>query len=274
MSLYSRGDKGIYHFNGCCGHCPLKKSHNKFIKLQNKIRNDANQNEKRVRLGRWMQIHKLMIFNLASENQTYLYAAGRHAKDIGEKDEERCRQEMNYNFRTLCFSSENHFHFKRDLTKYSIKSEIMPSSNYILGRQSIKHLPQRLFLLKHEQGWWVLGCEVCERLTWKISSTCSRAAATAQNAAKAPAPTYPAYWPPSQAQSWPPALSCRSRWALCGLPGVFHFTTRQPIHESPKRSTSGMAKSSTPRHCGRQGVWGLRLAKDDGLVRAVLTKKG
>ena len=32
-----------------------------------------------------MQFHKFMIFNSASDNQTYLYAAGRHAKDVGQE---------------------------------------------------------------------------------------------------------------------------------------------------------------------------------------------
>ena len=40
-----------------------------------------------------MQIQKLMIFDLASDTQTYLYAACRQAKDIGEKKQQRHRAE-------------------------------------------------------------------------------------------------------------------------------------------------------------------------------------
>ena len=58
-------------------HCRFKKSDNKIIKLQTQIRNASNQNQKQVRLGRLgCMIHKVMIFNSASDNQTYLYAAG------------------------------------------------------------------------------------------------------------------------------------------------------------------------------------------------------
>ena len=53
----------------------------------------------------------------------------------------------------LCFSSETLFHFKHDQTKYSIKLALLCQAPTILGRQSIKRLPQRLYLLFHEQGW-------------------------------------------------------------------------------------------------------------------------
>ena len=56
-------------------------------------------------------------------------------------------------FRTLSLSSENLFHFKRGQTKYSIKPALLYQAPTILGRHNIKRLPERLFLLHHEQGW-------------------------------------------------------------------------------------------------------------------------
>ena len=69
------------------------------------------------------------------------------------------------------------------------------------------------------------------------------------------------------------ALSCPSAlWSSWRPPLVFHFTSRRPILGSPKRSTSWMARTSPPRHCGRQGVWAVATKKGLELRRAIGTK--
>ena len=127
-----------------------------------------------------MQIDKSMISNLASDNQTYLYAAGQTPETSGKKKQRsRAKSEEIYDeggdpdsdqsftlaaldsqsfmrkitlqiipaaishngtalhFWTLCFSSENLFHFKRGQTKYSIKPALQYLAPTILGGQSI-----------------------------------------------------------------------------------------------------------------------------------------
>ena len=104
------------------------------------------------------------------------------------------------------------------------------------------------------------GLRVCERLTLRISSICSRAAATAPNAARACLP----YQTPSQAQRWPPAL--------CGLPGVFpgSFILSQDDRSAGLQRDRHLVWQKLQR-LGTVHEMYLRTAscaKDDGLVRA------
>ena len=79
----------VWHYNPsivAAATAAQKKSDDKFIKLQAQIRNAANQNQKRVSLGRSDDDSQVNDFVLASDNQTYLYAAGLQAKDIGQEE--------------------------------------------------------------------------------------------------------------------------------------------------------------------------------------------
>ena len=117
----------------------------------------------------WMQIHKFIIFNLNSashitDNQAYFMLQAATPKTSGKKKKlhraesqksndgnpanhychnlpywytlERCHQQRNYNFLTLCCSSENLFHITESSNKHSIKpaeSKSQHQPNYYLA---------------------------------------------------------------------------------------------------------------------------------------------
>ena len=65
---------------------------------------------------------------------------------------------QSYNFWTLCqCASLQKTSFISSVAKPSTSSSLRCyTTPTILGRQSIKHLPQQLFLLRDEQAWWVV----------------------------------------------------------------------------------------------------------------------
>ena len=93
MALYSGGDEDIYPFNGCCGHGRSKRKRGQNYKIANtdlKCRQPEPETGPPWQIG--MQIHKFMIFNSASDIQTYLYAAGQTQETSGKK-KQRSRAE-------------------------------------------------------------------------------------------------------------------------------------------------------------------------------------
>ena len=75
----------IYPFNGCGGHGCLKRKWWQNYKIAN---TDSKCRQPEPETGPpWqirMQIHKLIIFNSASDNQTYLYAVGQTPEKTGK----------------------------------------------------------------------------------------------------------------------------------------------------------------------------------------------
>ena len=93
MALYSGGDEDIYPFNGCGGHCRSKRKRGQNYKIANtdsKCRQPEPEPGPLRQVG--MQIHKLMILNSASDNQSHLYASGQTPETSG-KEKQRSRAE-------------------------------------------------------------------------------------------------------------------------------------------------------------------------------------
>ena len=75
---------------------------------------------------------------------------------------ERCHQQRNYNIWTLCFSSENLFHFtvKRDRTNYSVKpADYVKFPLFLEEKASSAYLNDFFCYIMRKVGeWWVARC--------------------------------------------------------------------------------------------------------------------
>ena len=82
MALYSRGDEDINPFNGCGGHCRLKKSDDKIVKMQLML---PTRTRNRSALADWDADAEVNDYNSASDNQTYPYAAGQTPERLARR---------------------------------------------------------------------------------------------------------------------------------------------------------------------------------------------
>ena len=175
-----------------------------------------------------------------SDDQTYLYAAGRHAKGIGqeeeaeqgawwkwalqESDKEGCDPNSDRNFTLAALDSQS---FMRNITLWIIPAAICTRLNAAANKGAIifghcASLQKTSFISSDKRDQTKHRIKPADYA--KLLRPFSRVAATAPNAARACLP----YLPPSQAQRWLPALTCLSAlWPTWGPSWVLNFTLRR-----------------------------------------------